>query len=259
MSISLRFLGSGLFAFLIAFLPGFGSQAEAATVELVTNGGFESPELIAQASTFPTITNNWIGDIAAIAISPDTNGIIPFEGEGMLRFKGSSGTDSNRFFMDSDVFQLIDVTPFRSTLDAGAAISATGVFNRVVGDTQTDTQFNISLLAYAGAPYSFPNQFRSHQALAQTSVELESDANIATWERLSAKLSIPKETDFVALRITASENVFNDLSGIEFDGHYADAVELNIGQVPEPLTILGTAAALGFGFCLRRRSSSSTR
>ncbi|MEO1294375.1 MAG: PEP-CTERM sorting domain-containing protein [Cyanobacteria bacterium J06636_16] len=245
MSTSRKAFYSGLFVFSVALSGGWSSQAEAAQVNLLTNGGFETPEQVTKTLTFPTDTNNWTGDLSQITTAAD--GITPFKGDRMLQFSGSAGVGSSRIFINSDVFQLVDVTPFRDRVDSGTALlSATGLFNRVAGDTETDTLFKIALLAYSGSPETFPNQFSGSSALAKEEVELDSDADITTWEQMGTDLLLPSETDFVALRIVAGENVFNDARGIEFDGHYADAIELNINQVPEPITVLGTAAALGF-------------
>lgn len=258
MSTSLKTCYFELSIFSLALLCGWASQAEAVQVNLLTNGGFETPEQVTKTLTFPTDTNNWTGDASRITAAAD--GITPFEGDSMLQFTGSAGVGSSRIFANSDVFQLIDVTPFRDRVDSGTALlSATGLFNRVAGDAETDTLFKIALLAYSGSTETFPNQFLGSTSLAKEETELDSDADTATWERIGTDLLLPSETNFVALRIVAGENVFNDASGIEFDGHYADAIELNINQVPEPMTVLGTAAALGFGLILRRRQLSSNK
>jgi hypothetical protein len=55
-----------------------------------------------------------------------------------------------------------------------------------------------------------------------------SDGDAATWESVASHLQLPPTTGFVALRVSASENIFNDSSGTEFDGHYADRVQFEI-------------------------------
>ena len=49
---------------------------------------------------------------------------------------------------------------------------------------------------------------------------------------------LPIGTDSLAVRLTTSENVFNDGSYPEFDGHYADVVSAEMVIIPEPATLL---------------------
>jgi hypothetical protein len=75
---------------------------------------------------------------------------------------------------------------------------------------------------------------------------------LATWEELSIDLILPSNTDFVAIRVDAFEDVFNDLTTGEFDGHFADAVSLVTYVVPEPATGLLLACGLAM-LSVRRR------
>lgn len=81
----------------------------------------------------------------------------------------------------------------------------------------------------------------------QVSATLFSDGDPLTWENISVDLILPIETDFIAIDVLAGENIFNDASGEEFDGHYADAVSLTI--IPEPATLL----LVGLGALTLRR------
>ncbi|MDP6547322.1 MAG: PEP-CTERM sorting domain-containing protein, partial [Phycisphaerae bacterium] len=76
-----------------------------------------------------------------------------------------------------------------------------------------------------------------------------SDGGLATWERASVELLLPTGTDYIGIDIYADENIHNDTSGIEFDGHYADAVTVSV--TPEPATL--SLLALGGLAILRRR------
>ena len=62
-------------------------------------------------------------------------------------------------------------------------------------------------------------------------------------------LELPANTDFVSIRILAFENVYEDATGVEFDGHYADGLSMTI--VPEPGTFL--LVAMGGAAFLRKR------
>lgn len=67
-----------------------------------------------------------------------------------------------------------------------------------------------------------------------------SDADAATWEPIVVEQAIPVGTDFIILEVMAYENIYNDVSGTEFDGHFADMVSFAI--VPEPATLMLLAA-----------------
>ena len=82
------------------------------------------------------------------------------------------------------------------------------------------------------------------------------DSNPATWERVDITgFAIPTGTNHLELLIYANENVFNNTTFPEFDGHFADNVSLSIYAVPEPgsLTLCALAAGLGTVARLRRR------
>ena len=79
---------------------------------------------------------------------------------------------------------------------------------------------------------------------------VDTDGDPSTWEIASASLLLPIGTDSLAVRLTTSENVFNDGSYPEFDGHYADVVSAEMVIIPEPATLL---LLLGGGAVLLRR------
>ena len=48
----------------------------------------------------------------------------------------------------------------------------------------------------------------------------------------AAGIRLPKNTDFLVIQLLAAENVFNDLNGVEFDGHYADSTFVTLVRDP---------------------------
>jgi hypothetical protein len=161
----------------------------------------------------------------------------------MLRFDGT-GTGAPGSNIGSSVYQLLDMAPFGAEIAAGQArLDASAFFNRVVGSSSTDTQF-----ALTGSPLAFPS-FPS--PLATVSVNLLSDGLPASWEVLNVSLVLPSGTSYVALDVSAIENVLNNTTGPEFDGHYADFVSAVV-TVPEPpawlLLAVATLSLLGFGW-----------
>ena len=100
------------------------------------------------------------------------------------------------------------------------------------------------------SPGNFP-YFWDNGYTAQANVYFDADADASTWQAVDVRVALPSDTTFIAVQIAAIENVYNDYSGTEFDGHCADGVVLRV--VPEPasagiLILAGVAA-------LRRRGS----
>jgi hypothetical protein len=194
---------------------------------LVINGGFET--VYDTTGPRPTGYGYWQGNFSEIV--PASQGITPIEGSHMLNFIYTieSGPALTK---DSEVWQIIDVSSSGPQISAAQAMaSASFHFNRVDGDAETDTEFTIGLYAYAGDPCSFPSQYETSELAARlTSVFSDGDPN--TWELATVDLILPPNTDFLVVESAARENVFNDASDPELDGHYADAVSVTICSRP---------------------------
>lgn len=204
---------------------------------LVVDAGFETTVNIALR---PTDYGYWGGDYAEI-VTVD-NGIVPFEGSQMLQFINALPSGPSAA-VGCTVWQLIDVNDFSTDISSGNAIAMlSSRFNRVIGDIETDGDFFVNIWACAGSPSTFPSL--GTPLAYSTTINLYSDDDESTWELVETTLALPVDTEYVAIALNAQENIFNDIAGVEFDGHYADAVSLTI--VPEPTTIcllsLGTLA-----------------
>jgi hypothetical protein len=215
---------------------------------LVANPGFETGESI--SGGLPTVVNDWKGDYSAVTGS--TLGITPNSGSQMLQFLGSSYIGCGGSATTCDVFQLIDLSGYNSLIVSGKAKAiASAYFNRVMGDSQTDTKFDVIIYAYDGSPNTFSSRYTKYglaSALVYSHTPLYADGLISTWEKSETILDLPSNTTFLALCINIHENIYNDSSYPEYDGHFADDVSLTI--IPEPATIL----LLGMGaFGLIRR------
>jgi len=211
----------------------------------ITNPGFESGTIGVGS---PNVFGGWGGDKSEIVTTE--NGITPFEGDKFLHFIYSrkSGPGSS---VGSDVWQFIDTSAYSFDIATGMAIlSATAFFNRVLGDANTDTLFEVRIDAFSGTP-------DSKTKLASAAGTILSDNLLNTWEQAGVSLVLPVDTTFVGVRISSRENVSNDTSGVEFDGHYADNVNLTIytgiTSVPEPATLALLAAGLLAGAAFRKR------
>jgi len=238
--------GNPVLGFLSMFtlLVAVADRADALPIH---NPGFETSETIVEGSS--DSFDVWWGDKSEIVGTE--NGITPYEGSNrMLHFIYSRPTEPGSS-VGSDVRQLIDVSSYDALIDSGqAVVSASAWFNRVLGDLQTDTLFQVRLEAFSGDPTG------SNDKLAEKDGEIFADGDVSTWEQATLSLVLPSDTTYVRLRISSREDVFNDDSGTEFDGHYADNVYVGIDPPPQPTPEPGTLLLLGSGlagFVLFRR------
>jgi PEP-CTERM motif-containing protein len=214
---------------------------------LVTNPGFESQ--VSTLGSWPSGYGYWQGDYSAIVTTE--NGVAPQGGSQMLNFIYSASAQPDDHTA-SELIQLIDISAYHDLILTGQATATGSVyFNRVLGDSQTDTQFAVRLLAMSGVPADFPVPDYGLWVLTFSESSIESDGNPATWEQASVQLQLPANTDYLAILIWARENVFNDTTGVEFDGHYADSASVEI--IPEPATMSLLAVGLGAVFMRKRR------
>jgi hypothetical protein len=214
-----------LAALLVAFTAG-GCAERAMRISgenLAVDGGFESQRV---ARGWPDEAGQWGGDAAKAVM--EEGSIRPAEGARMLKFVYTSHAvpwSSNT----CEVVQAVDLAAHEDLVRTGRAkVSAAAVFNRVAGDEQTDTRFAVSLFAYAGEIRDHFVLRESGEWLARAEGDLVSDADPATWQQAAVTLTLPPATDFVTVQVCAYENVSNDRSPPEFDGHYADQVFISV-------------------------------
>lgn len=216
----------------------------------VPNSGFET--MGSTTGTLPTDYGYWQGDMTDIILSE--NGIVPCEGVCMLRFDHTTRFGAE-YTTGSELWQIIDVSAHMPLIRSGnAQVQADAWFNRVANpfDSAIDTMFDLSVFAYAGSVASFPNQWNNSELASGISI-LYSDSDVETWERAAVTFDVPDMTDFIVLRVCATENVFNDLTGDEFAGHYVDCLGFNIVPSPASLLYLAPVGMLALG---RRRRSA---
>ena len=154
----------------------------------------------------------------------------------MVRFDFTSSIGPTLTRFSADLFQLIDLAPYAAAIDTGNVTADADFFvNRVLGDAQTDTGFVISIRAHVGNPSQFPADPLGF--IAGINASILTDGDIGTWEQVAGSLLLPSNTDYLSVRIAAAENIFNDGSLPEFDGHYGDDVSLILSLGTEPVAI----------------------
>lgn len=219
---------------------------------LVVNPGFETTE--PTSGGLPSIYGDWKGDYSAIVSS--TSGIAPMEGSKMLQFQGTDFGGSGGSATTCDIFQIVDISGYQSLIASGSAIAvASTYFNRVLGDAQTDTKFGLNIMAYDGLPSTFPSRFATSGYDSALSYNYEdnfyADSLHETWEMVNVTLNLPANTTFLVINLAVGENVYNDISYPEFDGHFVDNVSLQV--VPEPATAL--LLSIGFAGLISRKKA----
>ncbi len=167
----------------------------------------------------------WSGP--AYALASATPEMRPANGPGMLRFLDNAF----RSGADSEVWQLVDMTPFKGMLAGGnAEANLSALFNRIHSVSPTGTKFGLTLAAFHGSPSQAKTlwETRTTSAVALVDKELTTDDDPATWEKLALTTKLPAETDFVIVELRAIAPADAAAGAKVFPGHYADLVDLEI-------------------------------
>jgi hypothetical protein len=190
-------------------------------VNLLQDPGFEGTVAV---GGLPTVTGQWRGD--SVYTVGQNQGITPHASSNMLRFV--YGGPSPSALISSQVWQLVDVSALTTEIDAGKIqMDASAWFNRVTGDVNTDTRFDLRVHPFTGSPASFPTDYPS-PTVKGDSVFTTGDL----WQQVSVIDTLPVGTRYLAVEIYAYENIQNDLTDPEFDGHYADDLSLVLTLLP---------------------------
>lgn len=217
------------------------------------DSGFEESSEIDKGK--PVTFRTWGGDehrkIEGYPVSSTGGGgtlIQPAEGSRMLQFLGTSATPEEPRGQASELWQMIDLTPYADEVNRGGVEATFSTkFNRVPGTSQIDHRFGIALVAFQGSEklassyWDRKNEPLSEQ-LAATSTALKSDDDPATWEFLSCEFVVPPGTDFLIAQIYAFEDQSDDEEN-EFEGHFADSCKLQLIARARPSEQVATWAA----------------
>ena len=199
-------------------------QPNLSTLARPQNCGFDVTNRVAVGGV-PVGFGYWSGP--AYVLTGATSEIRPANGPSMLRFLDNA----TRPDADSEVWQLVDMAPFKGMLAGGnAEADLSALFNRIHSDGKTGKKFGLTLAAFHGPPSQAKIlwETRATTALALVDKELAADDEPATWEKLALTARLPAETDFVIVELRAIAPSDASAGAPVFPGNYADLVDLEI-------------------------------
>lgn len=230
-------------------------SASVAWSEYLANPSFETPTATGRTPAgIPDTFAYWGYDWAEYRTAE--NGITPLDGSRMLRFMYSLpfGSVNPSRFGASEIIQLFDLTTLPDySASTTYRVYATAHFNRVTGDSETDSLFDVTLGGWTGNPVNFPNTYSD--PLRYQTKQIESDDNPLTWESITSTIKTQPGMNYLSVRLAAVENIVNDMqgAGTEFDGHYVDKVSLQIVAIPEVSSLALVACILVIGIAMKSR------
>ena len=206
----------------------------------VGNAGFES----GITAGLPTTAGSWEGDLNSVTTAE--NGVTPYAGSQMLRFQ-TMAVNGSDVGTGSDTFQLVDLNAYASNIAAGNfTVTLSAYYNR--SHPSYDT-FQTVIRSYSGSLASFPTDINSSTAMQFSN--LISDTNTATWELGTVSLTVPTNTTYIAIFVSAITPI--NVGSIP-SGYYADNVSLTAVPEPSAYAALAGVAALGLAIWRRRRA-----
>jgi len=183
----------------------------------------------------PIEVGKWSGDFTEVV--GGQQGVKPESGAKMLRFLRADfeGKVKPEGSYISDVYQLIDLRPYRREFgDGGAVVQLSSAFNAFAFPAEEAFGCSVSLqaldaeTAMNGSTRVGETLLTDCLAMARNS-RLKVDRDPATWQRLNAELRLPPNADFILIRIGLEHS--NKAQRREtFDGHYLDGVRLTLAR-----------------------------
>lgn len=196
---------------------------------MVANGDFEQP-VAPSANGVPTDFGHWSGDYAAV-VQREQN-ISPHGGSRMLRFLRSDSALAGSHVgpPNSNLFQIIDLRPYRAVLASGRARIAWSAWFNAVRTSETEgMRFSAGLWAFTGEPSMLPENWSRHLYLetAKTSRVVPFRSAEPGWQKIEGAMILPPEANFVVVELKAmpSPGQPEDRPYV-FPGAYADDIEL---------------------------------
>ena len=178
------------------------------------------------ASGVPTNFGVWSGDFTElVGVQPDP---APKDGKQMLRFLRSDSAvePSGVSTYVGDMFQVVDLRPWRDMIAAGTAVAELSASFAAARGEEMD--FQTCLWAFAGDPARLPENWTKHlrEELAYGSGTAHGRGAAPRWRRVTARMIVPPDAEFVVLELKVSPASRRAGAPIVFRGVYADEVEL---------------------------------
>lgn len=206
-------------------------------VILLPNSGFEQP-----VSNWPTSGPSdygiWGGEGRVIS---KENGVVPMEGQQMLRFVPTGAAADGTTVFRSGVGQVVDVRRWRKELLAGnATVDYSAFFNGAAEPDSTETTYRIDVRAYAGDVHVLQKPFpeRVSHEVAHSMWRTRADFEPSSWQRVSGSLILPPETDFLLIELKVFRPTHNAAPLFTESAHYVDDVHLSLNAASNPELLL---------------------
>ena len=202
------------------------------TGNLIVDPGFESNPLINYALVLgpPYTTGAWSAEVGAI--TGPASGITPADGVKMLEL-------SDDGLIATQSFQLIDVTPYSTDINAGnASITASGNYN-VPQDVAAGT--SAVNVGFYNAAHGFISSTQTTSSVLPGAVL---DNNPATWQTLNiTSFPVPVNTAYLLMQPLFANASMVNAAGAHRPG-YVDRTSLTLTAVPEPSTLVLAGLAM---------------
>lgn len=194
---------------------------------LLSAAGFEGIDAAAFGEALPSEAGVWSGDVVTVVTGSEDGSIAPREGAGMLQFLSATPSGMASSSRAGELFQLVDVSGL-----AGETLCAAGWFARIEGEE--DNQFDVRLIIYEGGPEEFAAQLDAGVQMncgeTERCDQVSAEVAEVVWTPLATSLRVPDVDGPITamVKLTARENVSNELEGQEFPGNFADDVWLSV-------------------------------
>lgn len=182
----------------------------------------------------PLEPGHWSGDFTDVTSAKQ--GVKPASGDRMLQFlradfAGKTTPDS----YISDLYHLIDVRDYQAQLaDGGAVVQLSAEFNATTFPASEAYDCSATLYALDAETAlnpamnvgNTPNE--ASLAMANNS-HVKLDRLPETWQRLSAELRLPPNTEFILIRLGMAHAKIAQRR-VTFDGHFVDDIRVTLAR-----------------------------